>query len=100
MKLYKITADDDTGKTWTEFTSSDGEASKACTRLKKEGLKNVGREGIDINTDRTSLIRFLNGLMAHDSCKLKDVTEALGGYGGGVGWGLGRSRPRVCARCR
>jgi hypothetical protein len=76
MKLYKTTASDD-DKTFVEFTSSGTDASKARTRLKKEGLTGIKTEEIDVNTDRQSLIRLLNSLTAHPSCLVASVTEKL-----------------------
>lgn len=79
MKLYKTIAgsSSDDSLNFSEFASSASEASKARTRLKKEGLVEVKTEEVDINTDRQSLIRFLNSLTAHESCTLAAVTEKL-----------------------
>lgn len=66
MKLYQITyvIEDDTAAevTLRKFASSDSEASKIATELKKT-KKLVGkpeREAIDIATDKAGLLSWLN----------------------------------------
>lgn len=81
MKLYKTTATlvstDADDRVFHEFASSAGDASKARTRLKKEGLIKISTEEVDALTDRQSLIRFLNCLTGHKSCVPDMVAEAL-----------------------
>ena len=80
MKLYKTFAGDpDSTRNFIEFASSASDAIKARTRLKKEGLIDINTEEVDINTDRQSLIRFINSLTAHSSCTLQLVTDTLQG---------------------
>lgn len=68
MKLYKTTCQSEFGsQKFYEFASSADGASKARTRLKKAGLWEVKTEEVDLNTDRTSLINFLNKLGSHES---------------------------------
>ena len=81
MKLYKTAATlvstDADDRVFHEFASSAGDASKARTRLKKEGLIKISTEEVDVLTDRQSLIRFLNRLTGHGSCVPGMVSEAL-----------------------
>lgn len=78
MKLYKTTCKSEDGsQKFCEFASSADAASKARTRLKKEGMWDIETEEVDVLTDRASLVRFLNKLGAHKSWIPGDVAKAL-----------------------
>lgn len=92
MKLYKtsfthlVASDNARGFTayeYHEFASSAGDASKTRTRIKKEisksDLENLKTEEVEVATTRTELIKFLNGLTAHESWAAPVVAEKLGG---------------------
>jgi hypothetical protein len=70
MKLYKTTSQDagDNPEHHTEFASSDSNASKARTRLKKANQLRIETTEVEITTTRDALIAFLNSLNAHESC--------------------------------
>ena len=68
MKLYKTTCQSEDGlQKFCKFTSSADGASRARIRLKKIGMRNVKTEEVEVATDRTSLIAFLNALGGHES---------------------------------
>lgn len=61
MNLYKTSADSsDTDKSPVRWSGSLSDASKQRGAMKKEGLKNVGTETIDVPTNKTSLLEWLN----------------------------------------
>ena len=81
MKLYKTTCIDNTPDAadnfLIEFSSSASDASKARTRLKKEGLRKIVTDEINIETTRSELIIFLNKMTAHVSWVPVAVAAAL-----------------------
>lgn len=81
MKMYKTVcvtpATDDTDKVYVEFASSADAASKARTRLKKEGMEAIKTEEVEVPTTRTELIAFLNGMLAHKSWVPGAVADKL-----------------------
>ena len=84
MKLYKTTCLDIKSSecdniVYTEFSSSASDASKARTRLKKEGLLKVVTDEIEIGTKRSELIIFLNKMTAHTSWAPVAVAAAISG---------------------
>ncbi len=85
MKLYKTTSYVSEGCAnganydYTEFNSSGADASKTRTRLKKLQHQEIKTVEVEVNTDRQSLIRFLNSLTAHESWISVPVAEKLGG---------------------
>ena len=66
MKLYKTTSTNAGGQKYAEFASSADGASKIRTRLKKANHSDIGTKEVDILTDRTGLIIFLNDLTASE----------------------------------
>lgn len=62
MKLYKTTyIDDAAATTIAEWDKAAGDASKARTRLKKEGMREIETKDVDVPTDKAGLLKFLNG---------------------------------------
>lgn len=62
MKLYQTTADapgTESGVT-VVWSGSAADASKQRTAFKKEGLKGVSTEDVDIPTNKAELLDFLN----------------------------------------
>jgi hypothetical protein len=71
MKLYQTSATlvstDADDRVFHEFASSASDASKARTRLKKEGLILISTDEVEVDTTRSALIVFLNKLTGHES---------------------------------
>lgn len=61
MKLHKISYIKD-GEPRQQFASSDSDASKMCTELKKDNrvTEKPTRAAVDIPTDKTGLLAYLN----------------------------------------
>lgn len=60
MNLHQIKYTKD-GEARQEFSASEGAASKRSTELKKDkGVKVEGREPVEIPTDKTGLLAWLN----------------------------------------
>lgn len=60
MKIHRIKYSKD-GVVRMKYAASDAEASKIGTALKNEGIEGKPyREPIDVPTDKTGLIAFLN----------------------------------------
>lgn len=60
MNLYQINYTKD-GENRHEFAASDGAASKRSTELKKDkGIKVESRNAVEIPTDKTGLLAWLN----------------------------------------
>lgn len=83
MKLYVTTSevDLDSGavQKFFEYTSSAGDASKARTRLKKLKHEKISTVEVEVDTTRTGLIKYLNGLMADPTWIVEPTAAALGG---------------------
>ena len=65
MKLHCVTYIIDDRK-YSEFSSSAAGAASIRARVKKTG-KIYGTTEVEVPTDRTGLIGFLNGMVAHES---------------------------------
>ena len=68
MKLYQTKASGDLAS-FTEYASSSDGASKARTRLKKQGLTDIATTEVDVPTTRTELIAWLNSQTGHESSR-------------------------------
>ncbi len=77
MKLYCTvsTTDGFQAEAFNEYTSSASDASKARTRLKKLGHKNIETAEVEVPTTRAGLIRFLNNVSAHVSWVVEPVAQ-------------------------
>jgi len=64
MKLYLTHSRDSHAIMYTEFASSDANASKCRTKLKALGRVEIKTEAHDVPTTRDGLINFLNGQFA------------------------------------
>ena len=83
MKLYittsEIDLENDEVRTFREYTSSAGDASKVRTRLKKLKHLEIKTEEIELGTTRTELIKHLNGLLADPTWVTEPTATTLGG---------------------
>lgn len=64
MNLYLTSSISPLGMPFTEFASSDSNASKVRTRLKKAQHTDIGTIAHEVPTTRTGLIEFLNSQFA------------------------------------
>lgn len=60
MKLYQTTAQNGADPLEVRWNSSGAAARYTATRFKKEGLKNVSTEEVNVPTNRTDLMAWLN----------------------------------------
>jgi len=67
MKLYLTSYIDDTEGRDTanckQFTGTLSDASKSRVALKKEGMRDIKTEDVDVPTDKTGLMAYLNKLV-------------------------------------
>jgi hypothetical protein len=60
MKLYQTTAQTGADSFKVSWNGSGADASKQRSAFKKEGLKSVSTEEIDVPTNKTDLLAWLN----------------------------------------
>jgi len=62
MKLYQTTADDSSQDSGMQvsWNGSGADASKQRSAFKKAGLKGVSTEEVDVPTNKTDLLAWLN----------------------------------------
>ena len=67
MKLYLTSYIDDTEDRDTdrcrEFTGTLSDASKSRVALKKDGMRDIKTEDVDVPTDKAGLMAYLNKLV-------------------------------------
>lgn len=65
MKLYKtkyVNDDAKGNKYGSKWSTSAGAASKDRTALKKDGMREIETEEVEVDTRRDNLVTFLNAL--------------------------------------